>query len=110
MSKQKVKVQVPKGYKPSKVVKISKPTGVTEEQILTWHVLKKLEENKMLPKGYLTRVRNGNIGYESARKYATRLIKNAGCPFNMRLCIRNGNHYIITFIKLTYPNYNEIFK
>jgi hypothetical protein len=98
MSKQKI--QVPKGYKPSKIEKIGRPTGVTEEQILTWHALKSLEENKMLPKGYLTKVRNNRISYESARKYATRTLIKAGCPFKMRLCIRHNNYYVITFIKL----------
>jgi hypothetical protein len=97
----KQKVQVPKGYKPSKVEKIGRPTGVTEEQILTWHALKRLEESGMLPKGYLTKVRNNRISYESARKYATKTLVDAGCPFKMRLCISsNAQYYVITFVKV----------
>jgi hypothetical protein len=100
MSKQKV--QVPKGYKPSKIEKIGRPTGVTEEQILTWHALKSLEESGMLPKGYLTKVRNNRISYESARKYAIKTLLNANCPFKMRLVLNNNDaqYYIFTFVKV----------
>ncbi len=98
----KQKVQVPKGYKPSKVAKIGRPTGVTEEQILTWHALKSLEENGMLPSGYLTKVRNGKICFESAKKYATKTLVEADCPFKMRIVQRysDAQYYIITFVKV----------
>lgn len=98
----KQKVQIPKGYKPSKVAKIGRPTGVTEEQILTWYALKSLEESGMLPKGYLTKVRNGNISYESARTYATKTLIKANCPFKMRLVLNNNDaqYYVFTFVKV----------
>lgn len=100
MSKQKV--QIPKGYKPSKVEKIGRPTGVTEEQIITWYVLKALEENRMLPKGYLAKVRNNRISYESARKYATRTLIKTDCPFKMRLVLNKNDaqYYVFTFVKV----------
>lgn len=73
------------------------------EQIKTWKALQMLDVEGFLPKGYLTRVKNSNISYQSARNYAIKVHKSNNLNFGLR-CKEIPNlphkYVLITVIKV----------
>lgn len=94
------KVTVPEGYVVSKVQKVKHPNH-DAHKILAYYALCACDYNALLPKGYMTKVRNGNICYESAVKYAKKALNNAGNPFALDIVrISNDTYFVITFLKV----------
>lgn len=94
------KVRIPEGYMFGKAVKIGH-SNTPIDRLLVWYNLKACDYNGLLPKGYLTKVRNGHISYNAAKNYVKKVMTNAGNPFDIQIVIDNNEYFVITFLKVS---------
>ena len=69
--------------------------------ILLYKTLCYLDIEGLLPKGYLTKIKNGKINYDSALKYCKNIYKNNNIPiyYSLMPTKKAENQYIVVAIQ-----------
>lgn len=100
MSNTSIKFELKKGEVFVSAHKISIAEGKSIEGYVTYKMLVMLDNKGLLPKGYLTRVKNGHISLKCAYAKAQEVHQANSFPYVIRVK-QVGNIYIVALIKLT---------
>ena len=92
-------IVLPKGAKVIKAIRITIPEGKTIEGFMVYKMLVIMNHQGLLPKGYLTRVRNGHISFKTALKKIVSIKNETNFTYNIISKSLGNNQYAVILCK-----------
>lgn len=92
-------IVVPKDVKVIKAIRTTIPEGKTIEGFMVYKMLVIMNHQGLLPKGYLTRVRNGHISFKTALKKIVSIKNETNFTYNIISKSLGNNQYAVILCK-----------